>query len=233
LAKCRGSVVVNPSDYARWRASSFGQLTERLEQEVIFELAGDVHGRSVLDAGCGDGSYSILAWTRGARVWGVDSSPAMLEAACRWAQSFGAHIEFCRTSMEQLPFGSGVFDVVIAVTALCFVKDPQRAVLEAARVLRPGGRLIIGELGKYSLWALFRRLRGWFGASTWRKARFWTAGSLRRLIEQAGLHFHSVRGCVYYPPIEPAARLMVKADRVLSHLGSVGAAFLAVRAGKV
>ena len=119
------------------------------------------------------------------------------------------------------------------MTALCFVKDPQRAVLEAARVLRPGGRLIIGELGMYSLWALSRRLRGWFGAATWRKARFWTTGSLRRLIEQAGLRFHSRRGCVYYPPVEVAARLMVKADCLLSHLGSVGAAFLAVRADKV
>ena len=226
--------MIRPEDYARWRASAVGAMTERLEQRVILDLAGELQRRRVLDVGCGDGAYSILACQRGARAIGADTSPAMLEAARRRAEihCLGT-IGWCQASAERLPFESQVFDAVIAVTALCFVKDPQRAVLEAARVLRPGGRLIIGELGMFSLWALSRRLRGWFGSATWRKARFWTTGSLRRLIEQAGLHFRSVRGCVYYPPIEPAARLMVKADRVLSRLGSVGAAFLAVRADKV
>ncbi len=67
----------------------------------------------------------------------------------------------------------------------------------------------------------------------WRKARFWTIGGLRILVERAGLPFHSARGCVYFPPLGPAARLMAKADYVLSHLGSVGAALLAVQADKV
>jgi ubiquinone/menaquinone biosynthesis C-methylase UbiE len=226
--------VIRPEDYARWRASPVGLLTDRLELEVVFGLAGDLHGRRVLDVGCGDGAQSVVACQRGARVTGVDTSPAMLEAARRRAEiDCPGTIGWCQASAERLPFESKVFDAVITVTALCFVKDPQRAVLEAARVLRPGGRLIIGELGMYSLWALSRRLRGWLGSATWRKARFWTMGSLRRLIEQAGLRFHSRRGCVYYPPIEVAARLMVKADCLLSHLGSVGAAFLAVRADKV
>ncbi len=226
--------MIDPEHYARWRTSTLGALTERLEQDVIFGLAGDLRARRVLDVGCGAGAQSIVACQRRARVIGVDTSPAMLEAARRRAEiDCSGTIAWCQASAEQLPFESQVFDAVIAVTALCFVKDPQRAVLEAARVLRPGGRLIIGELGMYSLWALSRRLRGWFGAATWRKARFWTTGSLRRLIEQAGLRFHSRRGCVYYPPVEVAARLMVKADCLLSHLGSVGAAFLAVRADKV
>ena len=53
--------MIKPGEYARWRASAVGGLTERLEQDAIFELAGDLHGRSVLDVGCGDGTYSISA----------------------------------------------------------------------------------------------------------------------------------------------------------------------------
>jgi len=59
--------VIVPADYAHWRASPIGALTERLEQKVVFELSGDLHGRRGLDLGCGDGTYSILACQRGAR----------------------------------------------------------------------------------------------------------------------------------------------------------------------
>ena len=56
------------------------------------------------------------------------------------------------------------------------------ALREIARVLNPGGRLVIGDLGKWSLWAASRRIRGWYGAEMWRAARFRSAGELRRLI---------------------------------------------------
>lgn len=226
--------MIRPEDYAHWRASAIGAITERLEEEVIFDLAGDLRGRRVLDVGCGDGTYSLLACQAGGRVIGVDISSAMLAAARRRAQTqCPGTIEWYQASADRLPFKSQVFDIVIAVTTLCFVEDPQRAVLEAARVLRPGGRLIIGELGRYSLWALSRRIRGWLGASPWRKARFWTIGGLRRLVEHAGLQLHSVRSCVYFPPMEPVARLFAKAEDVFAPLGSIGAAFLVVRADKV
>jgi ubiquinone/menaquinone biosynthesis C-methylase UbiE len=226
--------VIEPEHYARWRASALGTLTERLEQDAIFSLAGDMRERRVLDVGCGDGAQSIAAYQRGGRVTGVDTSLAMLEAARHRAEIDSAEIIGWRqASAEQLPFHSQAFDVVIAVTALCFMKNPQRAVVEAARVLRPSGRLIIGELGRYSLWALSRRIRGWLGSSTWRKARFWTIGELRRLVELTGLQFHSARGCVYYPPIAPVAQPMAKLDHVVSRIGSVGAAFLAARADKI
>jgi SAM-dependent methyltransferase len=225
--------VIRPEDYARWRATPLGGLTERLEEKLIFSLAGGLRERKVLDVGCGDGTYSISACKQGAHVIGVHFSAAMLDAGRRRAQDCARTIRWCLASAEALPFDADTFDTVIAVTALCFVQDPQQAVLEAARVLRPCGRLIMGELGRYSLRALSRRIRGWLGACEWREARFWTIGELRRLVEQAGLQFHSARGCVYYPPMEVAARPMAKADHVSSRLGSIGAAFLVVRADKV
>jgi ubiquinone/menaquinone biosynthesis C-methylase UbiE len=225
--------MIRPEDYTRWRTTQLGAITEQLEEKIIFTLAGDLHEQKVLDIGCGDGTYAISACQQGADVIGVDLSAAMLIVARRRAGDCPRTVQCCLASAESLPFDSETFDIVIAVTALCFVEDPRRAVQEAARVLRPGGRLIIGELGRYSLWALSRRIRGWFGASTWRKARFWSMAGLQQLVGQAGLRFHSARGCVYYPPLEPVACLMVKAEHALSRLGSFGAAFLAVRADKI
>ena len=224
--------MIGPEHYAHWRASAVGALTERLEQDVTFDLSGDLHGRRVLDVGCGDGTYSISACKRLARVIGIDSSAAMLEAARDRAEECSGSIEWCRAYAEELPFESNAFDVVIAVTALCFVKDPQRAVQEAARVLRPGGILVIGELGRYSLWSFSRKIRGWLG-SYWGEARFWTVGEIRQLTDQAGLHFQVDRGSVYYPPIGWVARLLSRHSHVLSRLGQFGAAFLAIRADKI
>ena len=67
-----------------------------------------------------------------------------------------------RASLEQLPFRAGSFSVVTCVLALEFVADPAVAVAELARVQPPGGRLVIGALGRFSFWALLRRLKGVF-----------------------------------------------------------------------
>jgi ubiquinone/menaquinone biosynthesis C-methylase UbiE len=199
----------------------------------VFALSGDLRGRTVLDVACGDGAYSISACKRGARVFGVDPSREMLEAARQRAADCKHNLPWCVASAEELPFGSERFDVVIAATALCFVKNPQRSIQEAARVLRPGGSLIIGELGRYSLWAISRKARGWLGSATWSGVHFWTLLSIRKLIEQSGLHYHSHHSAVYYPPVGLIAAFLAPYDSPISCLGQFGAAFLALRADKV
>lgn len=99
-------------------------------------------------------------------------------------------------------------------------------------MLRPGGIVVIGELGRYSLWASARRIRGWFGEKFWREAHFWTPGELRRLVESNGLKFGAVRGAVYYPPSRIVAKWMASLGGPLSRMTPTGSAFLCVRAGK-
>jgi ubiquinone/menaquinone biosynthesis C-methylase UbiE len=202
--------VIDPEEYQRWRESYLGALTESIEKDVIFSLAGDLRGKRLLDVGCADGAYSIAAFQRGARVTGVDISDAMIESAQRRATACGASIELRRASAESLPFGSSTFDTVLAVTVLCFIKDPLRVVCEISRVLRPGGVFVIGELGKWSAWAFSRRVRGWFGSSRWRDVHFWSFAELRHLLQQAGLNAGASRGCIYYPPFGFAARMVGK-----------------------
>ncbi len=217
---------------ARWRKSSLGRITDALERQLLLELIGDVHGRKVLDVGCGDGELAVALWEQGAQVAGIDVSVAMIAAACRRAERQGAKITFAVGTAERLPFAPATFDRVVAVTVLCFVDDAASALSEIGRVLRPGGRLVIGELGQWSTWAAERRLRGRLGHPVWRRARFRTADELRNLVGKAGLTVEDLRGAIFYPPCGTAARLSRGIDSSLGRLTTFGAAFLALAAVK-
>lgn len=224
--------AVAAGTYARWRATALGGITERVETRVVFELAGPLKGKHVLDVGTGDGTYAIEAAERGAIVTALDLEQEMLDAAHARAVSRGVEVTLQQGRAEQLPFEDASFDVVVAVTVLCFVPDAQRAVREMARVLTPGGRVVLGELGRFSVWAAERRVRGWLGASTWRRAQFWSRGELAALAQGAGLHAANVRGSVFFPPSSLAARFAAPFEPLLTRLDVPGAAFLALAADK-
>ena len=223
---------LGPDAYARWRASEIGAITDRLERQLILELVGDVSGCRVLDVGCGDGEFAVELEKRGATVVGIDASAEMIDAAKRRSKLQNADIEFQVATAEHLPFPAGHFDVVTAITILCFVDGAAPVFREIARVLRPGGRLVIGELGKRSTWAAGRRIRAWLGSRLWRRGRFRTASELRGLAEQAGLVVKTVRGAIYYPRWGVAARIMIPLDAVLSRRTTLGAGFVAICAAK-
>ncbi|MFW6066923.1 MAG: class I SAM-dependent methyltransferase [Myxococcota bacterium] len=219
--------------YARWRASALGAITERVEARVVLDLAGPLRGRRVLDVGTGDGTYAIEAARRGARATGLDVDPAMISAARSRSEGAGVDIALREGRAEALPFDDGTFDVVVAVTVLCFVPDPAGAVREMGRVLVPGGRLVLGELGRFSVWAAERRVRGWLGSETWRHARFWSRSGLEALVREAGLRPFRFRGSVFFPPSGVAARLVAPLEPWLTRMRAPGAAFLALAADKV
>jgi ubiquinone/menaquinone biosynthesis C-methylase UbiE len=186
----------------------------------------------VRDPGCGDGDLALDLWRRGARVSGVDAAPEMIGAARERGLRHSAAITFAVARAAQLPYAAASFDLVLAVTILCFVADVAPVLREIARVLRPGGRLVIGELGKWSSWAAERRIRAWRGSELWRRARFRTARELRRRAEGAGLVVTTVRGAVFYPRRAAAARLFALFDARLGRWTTFGAAFVALSAVK-
>jgi 2-polyprenyl-3-methyl-5-hydroxy-6-metoxy-1,4-benzoquinol methylase len=216
--------------YARWRSSRLGQITDTLERQLLFELVGPVVGKTLLDVGCGDGELALELARRGAIVTGLDAGPAMIAAAQRRIEIASIQVQLIEAQVERLPFDDEVFDRVVAVTVLCFIRDAARAIAEMARVLRPGGRLVIGELGYWSLWAAHRRVRGWLGNPTWRPARFCTAKELRDLMQAAGFREVEIRGAVHYPPCGVAARLLAPIDLWIGRHSTFGSAFLAVSA---
>jgi ubiquinone biosynthesis O-methyltransferase len=223
---------LGPDVYAKWRASGIGAITEQLQRRLILTLLGDIRGRNILDVGCGDGDLAVELWRRGATVTGIDASPEMVEAARARAKREGVDISFIVGEAASIPLDPERFDVVVAVTILCFVANAAPVFSEIARVLRPGGVLVIGELGKWSLWAAARRIRAWCGSQLWRRGRFRTPSELRSLANGAGLVPTVVHGSIYYPRWRWAARLLAPYDAALSRLTTFGAAFLALTAVK-
>lgn len=218
--------------YRRWRASRLGRITDKIERDLILELCGNPAGLQVLDVGCGDGDLAVALFRRGANVTGLDADPRMLAAAERRLRDEHASATLVEGDIHALPFADSSFDVVTAVAVLCLVPDAQSAVRAMARVLKPGGRLVLGELGRCSVWAAVRRVRGWLGSPTWNAARFWSASELRRLTEGSGLSVAEVRGAVFYPPLGWLAAATASIDPWLGGQTTCGAAFIAVGAVK-
>lgn len=221
-----------PAAYAAWRESTLGQITDAVEQDLILELVGPPAGLRILDVGCGDGVLALELAGRGAQVTGVDASPRMIAIARKRARRDGRDVDFKIAKAEALPFASGTFDVVVAITVLCFIEDTAAALREMIRVLKPGGRLVIGELGRYSSWAAVRRIKGWRGSPVWSHARFRSPSEIRRLAIEAGLADVSITGAIFYPPVGAAARLLGPIDHRIGACTTLGAAFLALAATK-
>jgi ubiquinone/menaquinone biosynthesis C-methylase UbiE len=96
-------------------------------------------GRATLDLGCGEGRFARSLTAQGHDVIGVDVSPRLVRLA-RERDPTGTYVV---ASAEDLPFGDGAFDLVLAFNVLSCVADVARAVDEAARVLAGGGRLCL------------------------------------------------------------------------------------------
>lgn len=219
-----------PAAYTAWRASVLGRVTDALEQELILDLIGPPVGLRILEIGCGDGLLALELAARGASVVGIDASPQMIAAArdraMREEREGEARFEVAR--VESLAFESEKFDAVVAVAVLCFIENAAGALHTVTQALQPGGRLIVGELGRWNAWAAIRRVKGWCGSPVWRQARFRSVSELKRLAFDAGLIDVSVKGAVFYPPIGVAARLLQYVDRGVGTLTTTGAAFLAL-----
>ena len=92
----------------------------------------------MLDVGCGSGLTLVLAAQRGATPSGLDISPGLLGLA----RERLPEADLREGDMESLPFGDTSVDAVVGVNAFQFAGDPRRALREAARVVRPGGRVV-------------------------------------------------------------------------------------------
>jgi SAM-dependent methyltransferase len=106
--------------------------------EAVLDAAGAGPDARLLDVGCGSGLTLVLAAERGAVPSGVDISPGLLAIA----RDRLPHADLREADMESLPFGDAAFDAVTGVNAFQFAGDPRRALREAARVTRPGGRVV-------------------------------------------------------------------------------------------
>lgn len=117
-----------------------GLVNAYYARPAMLDLAGDVTGRRILDAGCGSGPLTAALRDRGAAVTGVDASAGMLALAeRRLGDDADLHLVDLR---DRLPFDDGAFDDVVSSLVLHYLEDWGPTLAEIRRVLRPGGRLI-------------------------------------------------------------------------------------------
>ncbi|MFD5896382.1 MULTISPECIES: methyltransferase domain-containing protein [unclassified Streptomyces] len=127
--------------------SAVAVATARLT-DLLVTLLDPAPGAAVLDIGCGVGKPALqLVASRDVHVTGIAISDVEVEQAAERAEEAGRSdvTTFRNADVMELPFGDGSFDGAWAVESLLHVPDRGRALAETARVLRPGGRLVIAD----------------------------------------------------------------------------------------
>ena len=108
-------------------------------RDAFFDEIVPPPGRATLEIGCGEGRVARDLTARGHRVTGIDAAPTLLRAA-QDADPGGTYV---LADSTELPFDDASFDLVVAFNSLMDFDDMPGAVMEAARVLEPGGRLCV------------------------------------------------------------------------------------------
>jgi SAM-dependent methyltransferase len=105
-------------------------------------LPEDLSGKDAIELGCGTAYISAWLARRGARVVGIDNSQAQLATARRLQRLHGLDFPLIHGNAESVPYPDASFDFAISEYGACLWADPHRWVAEAARLLRPDGRLV-------------------------------------------------------------------------------------------
>ena len=109
--------------------------------EAEVGMLTDVEGLDVIELGCGTAYVSAWLTRRGARPIGLDNSPVQLATARRFRAEFGPGFPLIQGDAERTPFPDASFDYAISEYGAAIWCDPYAWIPEAARILRPGGRL--------------------------------------------------------------------------------------------
>jgi SAM-dependent methyltransferase len=110
--------------------------------EAELATLGDVAGKDVVELGCGTAYFSAWLAKRGARPVGVDPTPAQLATAQRLQEETGIRFPLVEAPAEAVPLEEASFDLALSEYGASLWAEPDRWLAEAARLLRPGGRLV-------------------------------------------------------------------------------------------
>lgn len=179
--------------YDGWYDSQEGRAIFEAERDCLLLLHGGPFD-SWLEVGVGTGRFAhALGIARG-----IDPSRKALEIASRRG------VDACVGTAEQLPFGRDSFGGVLMALTLCFVSDAAQSLEQSLRVLRPGGRLLLGIVPAESDWGREYDAKAARGHPIYAHARFRTAAQLVGLARRAGFVFRASAGTLFWKPGEAA-----------------------------
>jgi len=175
-----------------------------LRLEWIDQLA-QLHGKQVLDVGCGGGILAEAMALKGARVTGIDLAEKPLAVATLHARQVGARVEYLASSAEDLAQSRpAAFDVVTCMEMLEHVPQPQEVIAACARLVRPGGWVFFSTINRNPLSYLMAIVGAEYvlrmlprKTHTWR--RFIKPSELTQAAAAQGLVLQDSRGLGYNP----------------------------------
>lgn len=134
-------------------ATAYDRITGWLLGGFYDGVAADVgviasSGASVLDVGCGPGHLTRRLEALGLDATGIDLDPAMIERAAARGPRDGATGRYLAADVAALPFEDGTFDVVVSTLSMHHWADAEDGLAEIGRVVRPGGRVLVWDLGR-------------------------------------------------------------------------------------
>lgn len=189
--------------YDSWFETPLGRYVAAAEKRLVLDLAAPVQGEKMIDIGIGTGFFTIDFLKRGLDITGIDISGEMMSVAGKKGFKNLSLGDAC-----DIPYPDETFSLVLSITALEFIKEPEQAVSQMMRVCKKGGRIVVGTLGANSLWALKRKREVKNNPdSIFNDAHFYTFSELRELALTFGKRV-SVKGAVFAPPYDNALSIL-------------------------
>src|SRR5918992_3405739 len=128
-----------------WSVGQYERIATELEPvaERVVALAALREGERVLDLACGTGNAALVAARAGGVTTGLDAAARLIDVARDRAAAEGLDASFVVGDVQELPFDDAAFDVVVSIFGVIFAQNPDRAISELLRVLRPDGRALL------------------------------------------------------------------------------------------
>lgn len=152
---------IAPAIYDKWYQSARGSWIGQKEFSTLLKLFPLQQGQTLLDVGCGTGYFSRCFQQFGMQVTGLDPDTAMVD----FAKSKENQVQYLKGDALTLPFADNSFDYCSAITSLCFVSEPEKAITEMLRVSRHG--VMLGLLNRHSLLYLNKKQSASYFDACW------------------------------------------------------------------
>jgi ubiquinone/menaquinone biosynthesis C-methylase UbiE len=191
-------------DYDRWFDTPEGKVLFKMEVEAVRLLMKGLR-KPFLEIGVGTGRF--------AKDLGIDSGIDPSLKSLEIAKKHGIKVE--KAKGEKMPFKDKSFGTVFILFTLCFVENPKMVLLEVKRVLKIGGRLIVGIINRESPWGQLYLKKKAEGHPIYRYATFYSVYDIVKMIEETGMAVEAYSSTLCKPPSEipykePARNKLIK-----------------------
>ncbi len=200
-------------EYDQWYETKLGNFVDKVESTTAFELYQPKSKEKILDIGCGTGNFSIKLAEKGCEVTGIDVSEPMLEKARLKAKKNNFDINFSQQDVLDLKFPDNSFDGVFSITAIEFISDIKKAYKEMKRVVKPGGKILIGTITRDSDWGNLYQQKAKDENSVFHHAVLRNPEDFENIDSK---NLEEIRECLFIPPNIPQDKINWDEEKRLS-----------------